>query len=162
VQSPKSPVRQLFEAIAGSERLQGVKVLFGARALADATAPPRILFLPTAAKYEVADYPVDNYLDAPIEVKLVIWGAGADQVNAYDNAVDVRNRVLQAAWDFQLATDSCRVRAVGEENEVDEDTNRQGHELAVTFIVREFVAKVPLSADDGEGEVDEVALNPAQ
>lgn len=154
MQAAASPITQLVEAIKKSERFKGVAVAFGSKALNDGGAPPRVVIVPTTEEYEVAEND-GNLIDAPLVLVAHVWG------KTFDQARELRNRLLLATFDFQVTTDLLRLRADGGEWNTDEDDEQQGIAVVMNFTVRDTVEKVALSADGGSGSIDDYDLQPA-
>lgn len=149
-----SPVMQLVESIKKSERFKGVPVSFGAKSLTLGGAPPRVVLVPTVEEYEAPEHD-GNLLDAPLVLEGHVWG------KTFDQARELRSRLLLAVFDFQLANDLLRLRADGGQWNTEEDGEQHGTGVIVSFTVRDTIEKVPLAANAHSGEIDEVDPQPA-
>lgn len=151
---PKTDLTKLFESVKASERTRGIVVAFGARELPPEGAPPRLVFVPGSGDYEAPEHH-DNLFDVPLTFEVRAWG------ETFDHAVDLRGRLLQAVWDFQLSTNTLRLHAIGEEWDDNADTARQGVEVSISFTARDSVVKVPLSSEAGTATVDHEQFSPS-
>lgn len=148
-----SPIMQLVESLKKSERLRSIAIGFGANEMVAGGAPQSVILVPVSEEYEVSEHD-GNLVDAPLLIELHCWG------KTFDATRDVRNRVVQAVFDFQLATDLLKVRFDGGKWDTSPDTEQQGTELVITMTVRDVVERVPLKAESFTGDIDEIDFQP--